>query len=296
MRITAPTQLASSASSTPPPTQQEKAVALTVQLPPEKHDYAGDALSGLIGLLGALAGAYAAYRWGLKANREAKQEGDRERDVQLSFAVVHKLNKIYGAQKAIRQQIERGRDRLEAKAANLDAAPVEGQHQVVNRGHVNLEVRPLANLPERVVFTPDEVAAAGRVGGQSALHHLMILDDRHNASIELLSLYREKKAAIQPKMGDGVEFDGAYVGYAWPLEQYQLLQPFLHELDELIVIMHENAVVDETSAFEALKLVLQGKANRETGAGPFQVPDPSGMIVEIARQHSTPPARRPRPI
>lgn len=268
------------ASSTPP----ERAVALTLQVPPEKHDYAGDAVSGLIGLLGALAGAYAAYRWGLKATREAKRQSDRERDVQLSFAVVHKLNKVYGAQKAIRQQIERGRARLDAKAANPEAVPVEGEHQVVNRGHVNLEVRPLANLPERVVFTPDEVAAAGRVGGQAALHHLMILDDRHNASIELLSLYREKKTAIQPKMGDGIAFDGAYVGYAWSLEQYQVLQPFLHELDELIVTMHENAVADEKSAFEALKMVLQGKANKENGAGPFRVPNPAGEMIEIARQ------------
>lgn len=268
----------------PPATAREEPIALTLQLPSDKYDYAGDAISGLIGLLGALAGAYAAYRWGLKATRDAKRESDRERDVQLSFAVVHKLNKVYAAQKAIRQQIERGKARLEAKAANPNAAPVEAEHQVVNRGHVNLEVRPLANLPERVVFTPDEVAAAGRVGGQAALHHLMILDDRHNASIELLSLYRDKKLAIQPKMGDGIAFDGAYVGYAWTPEQYQLLQPFLHELDELIVTMHENAVADETSAFEALTLVLQGKANKEKGAGPFRVPDPAGAMVEIARQ------------
>ncbi|RYG58093.1 MAG: hypothetical protein EON56_00710 [Alphaproteobacteria bacterium] len=274
-------QIASKASSATP---SEKAVALTLQVPPEKHDYAGDVVSGLIGLLGALAGAYAAYRWGLKATREAKRESDRELDVQLSFAVVHKLNKVYGAQKAIRQQIEQGRARLEAKAANQDVARIEGGHQVVNRGHVNLEVRPLANLPERVVFTPDEVAAAGRVGGQEALHHLMVLDNRHNASIELLGLYREKKAAIQPKMGDGIAFDGAYVGYAWTLAQYQGLQPFLHELDELIATMHENAVADEKSAFEALKMVLQGKANKEEGAGAFRVPDPSGEMVEIARQ------------
>ncbi len=244
----------------------------------------GDAVSGLIGLLGALAGAYAAYLWGVKATRAAKRESDRERDVQLSFAVVHKLNKVYGAQKAIRQQIERGRARLDAKAAKPGAGPIEGEHQVVNRGHVNLEVRPLANLPERVVFTPDEVAAAGRVGGQAALHHLMILDDRHNASIELLGLYRERKAAIQPKMGDGVAFDGAYVGYAWTLEEYQALQPFLHELDELIATMHENAVADEASAFEALKMVLQGKVNKEEGAGPFSVPDPSGQMVKIVRE------------
>jgi len=97
----------------------DKTVAITLQTPPEKHDYAGDAVSGLIGLLGALAGAYAAYRWGLKATREAKRESDRERDVHLSFAVVHKLNKVYGAQKAIREQIERGRARLEAKAADV---------------------------------------------------------------------------------------------------------------------------------------------------------------------------------
>lgn len=261
----------------------DKTVAITLEVPPEKHDYTGDAVSGLIGLLGALAGAYAAYRWGLKANREAKLESHRERDVQLSFAVVHKLNKVYGAQKAIRQQIERGRARLEAKVAQPEAAPVEGEHQVINRDHVNLEVRPLANLPERIVFTPEEVAAAGRVGGQAALHHLMILDDRHNASVELLGLYREKKAAIQPRMGEGVAFDGAYVGYAWTLEEYQALQPFLHDLDELTATMHDNAVADEQAAFEALKLVLQGKANKE-GAGPFRLPDPSGDIVEIVRQ------------
>jgi hypothetical protein len=168
--------------------------------------------------------------------------------------------------------------------AQPEKVPVEGEHQVINRGHVNLEIRPLANLPERVVFTPEEVAAAGRVGGQAALQHLMILDDRHNASIELLGLYREKKAAIQHRMGEGVAFDGAYVGYAWTLEEYQALQPFLHELDELIVIMHDNAVTDEASAFEALKMVLQGKANKEKGAGPFRLPDPSGEMVEIARQ------------
>ena len=272
--------LPSDALATPP----EKAVAVTVQLAPERHDYAGDAVSGLIGVVGALAGAYAAYLWGLRATRAAKQQSDRERDVQLSFAVVHKLNKIYGAQKAIRQQIENGRARLQAKAANHDAMPHDGGQHVINRGHVNLEVRPLANLPERVVFSADEVAAAGRVGGQAALHHLLILDDRHNASIELLTLYREKKTALQPRMGDGIAFDGAYVGYAWTLEQYQQLQPFLHELDELIVIMHDNAVADEVSAFEALKMVLQGKADKEAGAGPFRVPDPSGEKIEIARQ------------
>ena len=74
-----------------PSTGQSGMTATAVQLPPERPEYVGDIIGGGIGIFGALAGAYAAYRWGLKAAREAKASEKKERNQQIDFSLIHKL-------------------------------------------------------------------------------------------------------------------------------------------------------------------------------------------------------------
>ena len=292
------------------PASPAERVAVTLQIPAERHDYTGDLVTGSIGLLagviGALVGARAAYHFGLKAAREARDEDRktlaeeraanrkdaeeaqkataRARDKSVSFALVYKLNRIYGTQNAIKKKIEEGRHNMWVRTLGRQPPLVDRAVHEVAIYHLCLEVRPYANLPARVTFTPEEVECAGRVGGDDALGSLMVMDDRHNAAIELLGLYRELHLAFEASVDRTGEYDGVYMAHAWTVDDYRHLRPRLDEMDQLLDRLYDNVVEDEQDTFKALKLILQGKADKELGAGPFRFPDPEGTIIVIPRK------------
>lgn len=258
---------------TPPAAQP---IAVTVQMPPEKHDYLADGMSGGIGLIGALVGAYAAYRFGLKAANQAKDRERKERENHLSFAVIHKLNRIYSAQMQVRASIEAGMSRLAVAKAKAEG---EGRMFL---DHLSMEVRPFSTALSRVSFSADEVAAAGRMGGQEALKIVMVLDERHNTTAELLDQYRAAKAEFNGHESLSQTFDPerGYADIVWTEDQYKAVLPKLFVMDAMVTSIHGHSKQDEKGTYDAIVAVLKGRAKDEPKAD-YRVTAPDGQKMKI---------------
>lgn len=259
-----------------PPAAQP--IAVTVQMPPEKHDYLADLTNGGIGLIGALVGAYAAYHFGLKAAREAKDREGKERDAHLTFAVIHKLNKIYGAQKQIRKDTEEAMVRLEIKKADAER---QGKYFL---NHLSMEVRPLATSPTRVSFSPEEIMAAMRIGGADIQRTMMMIDDRHNTTIDMMDVYRAQKAAFEGSVEAGASFDpvNGEMLFQWDEARYATFRPQLYILDVLVQALLEHSKEDERSTFDAIVLMLKGRAKAGQAKTESQITAPDGRLTKIS--------------
>lgn len=269
-----------------------KPVAVTVQMPPEQHDYLADLTSGGIGLIGALVGAYAAYRFGLKATNDAKERERKERENHLSFAIIHKLNRIYSAQKQVRLSIESGAARLAAAKARAEGA---------NRKFLDnlcMEVRPFATTIPRVVFSADEVMTAGRIGGEKTMQIVMILDERHNTTAELLDQYRTAKAEFTAMKSLTEKFDPerGYAYVEWTEEQYKAAQPKLYVMDAMIQSLLKHSTQDEEGSYDAVVAILLGRAKTDAKAD-YRVVAPDGRKMKITSAGiEVAPADPPEPV
>jgi hypothetical protein len=261
-------------------------ISVTLQVPPERHDYLADGFSFVVGFGGALLGAYAAYKFGQKAAREARREDRIERDKDLAQSLVQSLSSIYSAQKNTLKSIADAKNRLAVRAAQVEN---ENQPRDANgdrvqmRLHLNQEVRPLANLPPRSAITPEQVNVGGRIGGGSTLNSLMALGDRHNGTVDLWALYGTRKAVLDQMLAQWVHYDGVYVTYSWTPEQYEPLRPLLDELDRLAGVLETQSREDTASAFSALCAVVQGMVNRGWINDGAKVTTPDGEQLTFSK-------------
>lgn len=244
-------------------------------------DHSGELINGFVGLVGgivgALAGAYAANHWGLKAAREARVRQEKELDDHVGFAIIHKLNKIYSGQKSVRKALEEAVTRLDKSKA---AAERDGQRYL---DHLALEVRPFATALGRVHFSTDEVRRSLKIGGQEIARIMMVLDDRHNTTADLLESYRIEKAEFEGVAKPGASFDMArgYLRFQWSDEDYESFKPHLFKLDELAGALLTHSREDEQSAYEALVAILKGRSIIEGAGAKYRVPAPDGRMAQI---------------
>lgn len=267
--------------------EKAQVVAITVQTPNEPHDYASDLMSGGIGLVGALVGAFAAYMFGLRASERAKRADDMEKDGFLSFSAILKLQNILSAQGQIIRHIEEGRE-LMAKAR--EAAKDKGDGVVVPT-NPSLFVVPFTNTPERVHFTTEEVIRAGRVGGNATLNIVSVIDGRHNAAMDLIDTYRTLKADFAAKAGVGRLVGGA-MQYGMTKESWAAVAPILHLQDELVEELYVGAKTDSQAGYDAMIALMQGRARLLGKEFVYQVKAPDGrqMIVTATTVSPAPSA------
>ncbi len=260
-----------------PSTGQSGMTATAVQLPPERPEYVGDIIGGGIGIYGALAGAYAAYRWGLKAARDAKASEKKARNQQIDFSLIHKLNKIYAAQQSIRKAADEGAARL---TLAREAAAREGRPFL---DHLSLEMRPFATSLTRYIFTPEEVARAGQLGGQEIMKTMMVIDDRHNTTAELLDTYRDQKAAFQGIVQAGTAFDPqrGYMQFRWSGEDYAKYQPHLFTMDASATALRLHSSLDESAAYDVIVAVAKANAKEQGEKADIRITMPNGGTLRI---------------
>lgn len=285
-RMTAQTATLASAPASVPvatvtiPSPPPQTLAVTLKTAPEPHDYMADLTSGGIGLLGALVGAFAAYKFGMAATAKVKAQDQRDKELFLSFSVIHKLQKIYPAQAAIYRHIQAGQKQNEEKRLSEPKSP----------SHLSLYVPPFANTPERVSFTPDELICAGRVGGQDVFNALMILDGRHNTTLDMVDVFRADKAAFLAKTKPHEVASARVMQYRWSKKEYDALMPLLFQLDQTVQSMLESTREDREVAYNATVAMIQGRAKLIVGKVEFEVRTPDGQVVVVTRDAIRPKA------
>lgn len=252
----------------PAPPKVEHPVSVSVQVPPERPDYTGDLLSGGIGVFGALLGAFVAYWFGSRDARKARERDDRERDAFTSFAVIHKLQKVYAAQDSIYRHIE-----------TATSAFTPGPNQ-----HVSMLVSAFANTPERVTLSADEIYRVGRIAGKDVLNALMLLDGQHNTTMDLIDAYRLAKIDFRmatSNKGPAQSGPDGVATYAWTKAEYVKLHPILFQLDQMVAAIRENTRTDRKAALDAIVSIIQARAKRFEDSSEYEVRGLDGALLII---------------
>lgn len=241
-------------------------ISVAISLPPERPDYTGDLLGGAIGVFGALLGAFVAYWFGSRAERKARAADERARDLFISFAVVHQLNKIYAAQDSIYQHI----------------LPVKIAHKPAPNRHISMAVSGFANTPERVHLSPDEIYRVGRIAGKEVLNALMVIDGQHNTTMELVDVYRSQKLDFRVATSSPVySGENGIVTYEWSKAEYLKIQPILYVMDLTVEALFENSQKDRESAFNAIVAIVQARAQKFGDKSEYEVRNLDGKTVII---------------
>lgn len=135
-------------------------------------------------MIGALvAGGLALYGQmrTIRAAREERLAQKRERDQAMGYALVAKLGKLASGLRSIDKVVDK---------SLREAGDVERW----------ATLQMLANLPDPIHFTPEEIAFLFRLGNNDLLNRAMMFDDQFNALIGWYAAYRRGRAVLHDLM------------------------------------------------------------------------------------------------
>jgi hypothetical protein len=111
-------------------------------------------------------------------------------------------------------------------------------------------VVPVAPLPDKVTFSPDEMSLILSMDTH-LFNQMAALDELHNSTVALFEMYGNKRNSIMERFG--AKMEGA-VGTTGLTEQDKLwLEPRAFELNQLVDFMLQRAEGDGKQAWEALE-------------------------------------------
>lgn len=220
-------------------------------------------------IIGAIVGAWMTGWVTRRLSDEQHQRAEMAQDDAVSFALLHKLNRIYSAQVGIISHITEGRRN------QPNCTPPR----------LALAVMPFANGPSTVSFSPEEMFRLTRVAGIDLMNATADLDERHNATAEAMGTYRDQRLEmVEGWTGEvhGAKGDtGTMLSTGLTEAMMAKAMPRLVMLDGLLDqvegMARENAV-DAFAALRDLTLARGRYFKRKVG---IDLPDPDGRPVEI---------------
>lgn len=117
--------------------------------------------------------------------------------------------------------------------------------------HLWSAVLPLANVVDRVEFTPDELNVVSKLGDEDLLNNFLSLDQLHNAFIPLWDIYNRDRRSLLSKLTPENFEDGIGETFAESAD-VKKLKPAIYELEDLIKQI--QALIEEAAAEAATVL------------------------------------------
>lgn len=249
-------------------------------MPPELHltigppgGFSDQLLIAGIGLGASVIGAVVgAWMTGWVTRRMMDQQHKRSENTQdeaVSFALLHKLNRIYSAQVGIVAHIAEGRKNVE------NCRPPR----------LTLAVMPFANGPSRVTFTPEEMFRLTRVGGIDLMNATADLDECHNAAVEAMETYRDQRLAMVEswtgETGGAGEGVGTMLSTGMTDAMMARATPRLAMLDSLLEQIESMSKANTRDTFAALKDLTLARGRYFKKKVGIDLPAPDGKPVEI---------------
>lgn len=196
-------------------------------------------------LIGAIVGAVVGgvislciQLYTIRAAAKQRTEESAERRKTLGHALLFKTMRIYSHLRRLDTHLEESFTRAE----------IQGRQpwQVL---------LPLANLPERVHFSTDEMAMLLSLGNNDFFNEFVSMDELHNSTIDVFDTYKKQRLALTSQLP--AEIEGAVATTVLNQQQMQSLGPKMVELDGLIVQIRKHSNKDQENALVLLKRLNQ---------------------------------------
>lgn len=116
-------------------------------------------------------------------------------------------------------------------------------------------VLPLANLPEGIRFSPDEMAMLLSLENMDLFNDIISMDDIHNSTVDLFKTFRELRSNLTSQLP--TELEGTEGTIFLTREQLSFLQPKMVEINELATLMKKRCELDAREAGSLLTRLVQ---------------------------------------
>jgi hypothetical protein len=249
----------------PLPATKAQPVAVTVQMPPDDHltDWVNIGVSGSVGLIAALLGAYIGWRLTKKSSDEAREREERQKNAFASFVMMQKLGKIYSCLTELNQKFV---DAAFAAAAD-------------NNEHVCLYARAPANELEKIEFDYDELYRTGKICQLEFINSVTLLDAHFNSVLSIVERYTQARNALMTKVKGLVREGGVEI--RWTPEEYEANQPELVGLGQLLEMIIENTEKDRPRAHAAIVMLHKGTGKYLKRQNRIDVRNLEGVVETI---------------
>lgn len=191
-------------------------------------------------IVGAIVGGAIALLAQLVALRAAKNQRNEDRlSIQraLAYSLLFKMVRIHGNLYGIHHHIE---------------ACYEKAKESREQGNPWQFYVPLANPPESVVFSPDEMGMLFSLKDDEVFNSVLDLDVAHNSLVKVVELItssrRELTRSLKVSSVDGVKLAGVFND-----QELLALRPQMIEVDSLIESARTQATTDYKASLEAVE-------------------------------------------
>lgn len=123
-------------------------------------------------------------------------------------------------------------------------------------------VRALANLPDHIQFSPEEMSLALSFNEDNLFNGLLSIDAIHNSLIDIFAVHRNLRESLTSKLPATME--GSVADSALSPAEMQLLRPEMIKINLLIQDMRTRSEVDYKESMEILRN-LHAAATKKLG-------------------------------
>lgn len=187
-------------------------------------------------IVGAVVGSVSAgsITWLLQKNQDRRQTLDRNKG--LARALIFKLLRIHSDFDGFKNHV----DEAIANAAENDL-PLGWQ-----------ALRAIGNLPERISFSPDEMAYLISLENDDLFNKVLSLDVVHSSTIGIFEIYKERRLALTDRLSASA-LEGTVGTTELNNAQLAFFAPKFAELDLLVSDIRSRVESDATESREALE-------------------------------------------
>ena len=184
----------------------------------------GSALAGVI--------SYLLQRQAFNAEEQRRLAERKEILQTLARALLYKLIRVYSNLYHLKEHLEESiaRDRA-AQSWTM--------------------VTPIANLPDAVFFSPEEMSVVLQLKDDNLFNQLLNLDTIHNSTLAAFATYAKQRQEMLS--GIPAEIHGRMGTTAFSDEEFKVLRPKMAELDHLIEDIRLRCLKDVKESAEILK-------------------------------------------
>jgi len=226
-------------------------------MPEEKKDHSGEFIAGSIGIVGTLLGVLVTIAY---TEWQRRKEERRKTDAACND-LYRKLMEMYSFSHQFTKHINDG----------IAKAKENGE------AYFSPRIQPYANLPERIVFTSEEINRARLIVGYDATNTVPQIERLYTAIVSSLTIYRDHYIAVQ-QSGKVKELGERGVVLEFDAADKPRVEAEYSMLDDLITEMGDMAQGIKTDAFAfALKLV-EGLATYFKRHQGVRITNPQGVV------------------